>query len=414
MSKKFELAKEIYAENGVDVESVLKRLAKVALSIHAWQGDDVVGFENSNHALTGGCQVTGNYPGRANNADELRMDLDLTLKLIPGKKKVNLQAHQVDKMFDNVDRDEYSIDNFSTWLSWAKEQKIGLDIAPAFYSHKMLDHGMSLSHPDEKVRKFWINHGLACRKIAETFGRELGETSVVNFWMPDGSKDLVVDKFAPRQRMAESLDLCFANKIDAKFEKDAVESKLFGIGTESFTVTSNEFCLSYAMSRDKMVCLDMGHFHPTENIGDKLSSILWQMDELMLHVSRGVRWDSDHVLVLNDELLSVTRETAAYNLENRIHFALDYFDASINRVMAWVIGARNFQKALLIGMLEPINKLKTLENSFAYGARLAAIEDAKTLPWGIVWDYYCEINNVPKDFVSIINSYEKDVQLKRR
>lgn len=414
IDKAFELAKEIYLERGVDVDGALNRLDKIKISIHAWQGDDVVGFENTNHALTGGCQVTGNYPGRARNSEELRQDLDLALSLIPGSHKVNLQAHQVDNVRKNQDRDTYDIDNFSDWLSWAKDKQIPLDIAPAFYSHEKLEHGMSLSHPDKSIREFWINHGIACRHIAAKFGEELKSPSIVNFWMPDGSKDLVVDRFSPRKRMAESLDACFQEVINPAFERDAVESKLFGIGTESYTVTSNEFCLSYAMKAKKMVCLDMGHFHPTENVGDKLSAILWEMPELMLHVSRGVRWDSDHVTIINDDLLSVAREAVANNLENRIHFALDYFDASINRVAAWSIGARSFQKALLIGLLEPTKELAKLENSFDYSSRLAAIESSKELPWGIIYNYYCQSKGLDADFMPIIKSYEKQVQDKRK
>jgi len=415
MSKAFELAKEMYAAKGVDVEQALAKLDQVVISLHAWQGDDVIGFENVQHAHTGGCQVTGNYPGRARTANELRQDLDLVLKLLPGTQKVNLQAHQVDRVLPGQDRDSYTLENYSDWLSWAQSQKIGLDIAPAFYSHPKLDHGFSLSHPDKKIRKFWINHGIAVRKVAAELGKKLKTPSIVNFWMPDGSKDLVVDRYSPRIRMRDSLDECFAPELPAKYTRDAVESKLFGIGTESYTVTSNEFCLAYAMRRNKMVCFDMGHFHPTESVGDKLSAIFCEMKEVMLHVSRGVRWDSDHVLVINDDLLNVAREAAAYDYLNKIHYSLDYFDASINRIAAMVIGCRAFQKSLLIALLEPYKKLEGFEKSFDYTSRLAEIDNCKNLPWGIIWDHYCMTHNVPggTDYMSEIKAYEKKVLLAR-
>ena len=415
IEKAFEMACEKYASYGVDVKAALAALDKIALSIHAWQGDDVVGFENINHALTGGCQVTGNYPGRARNSEELRQDLDLALALIPGKHRVNLQGHQVDKMIPGVDRDAFTLENFSGWLDWAKDKKIGMDIAPAFYSHKLLDNGLSLSHPDQAIREFWINHGIACRKIGAEFGKVLGSPAIVNFWAPDGFKDKPADAFAPRQRLAESLDKCFAEKIDSAFERDAVEAKLFGIGTESCTVGSHEFYMLYAPSRQKMLCLDSGHFHPTESIGEKLSAIFTFMDEILLHVSRGVRWDSDHVTTLNDELLAIARESVAYGYSSKIHYALDYFDASINRVAAWVIGARSFQMALLMALLEPHKMLTGAENSFDFTTRLALQETAKTLPWGAVWDYYCLQNNVPTgwDYMDTIKKYEKEVLLNR-
>lgn len=411
----YKYACEKYAEYGVDVAAAVAALEKISLSIHAWQGDDVVGFENTNHALTGGCQVTGNYPGRARNSEELRQDLDLALSLIPGKHRVNLQGHQVDKMFPGVDRDAFTIDNFSGWLDWAKDKKIGMDLAPAFYSHPKLDNGLSLSHPDKGIREFWINHGIACRKIGAEFGKALGTPCIANFWAPDGFKDKPADAFAPRQRLAESLDACFAEKIDPAYNRDAVEAKLFGIGTESCTVGSHEFYMLYAPSRQKMLCLDAGHFHPTESIGEKLSAIFTFMDEILLHVSRGVRWDSDHVTALNDELLAIARESVVYGYSDKIHYALDYFDASINRVAAWVIGARSFQMALLIALLEPHKQLLEVENAFDFTTRLAMQENAKSLPWGAVWDYFCAKNNVPLNlgYMSAIKDYEKKVLINR-
>ena len=411
----YKLACEKYAEYGVDVASAIDALKKISLSIHAWQGDDVVGFENTNHALTGGCQVTGNYPGRARNSEELRKDLDLALSLIPGKHRVNLQGHQVDKMLPGVDRDAFTIENFSGWLDWAKDKGIGMDLAPAFYSHPKLDNGLSLSHPDKGIREFWINHGIACRKIGAEFGKALGTPCVSNFWAPDGFKDMPVDRFGARMRLAESLDACFAEAIDPAFERDAVEAKLFGIGTESCTVGSHEFYMLYAPSRNKMLCLDSGHFHPTESIGEKLSAIFTFMDEILLHVSRGVRWDSDHVTAINDELMMIARESVAYGYSDKIHYALDYFDASINRVAAWVIGARSFQMALLISLLEPKKMLMDAESKFDFTSRLALQETAKSLPWGAVWEYFCASSNVPtgNQYMSVIKEYEKAVLLNR-
>ena len=407
--KSFEIAKEIYAEHGVDVFNAMKQLEGIPLCIHAWQGDDVVGFENTNHALTGGCQVTGNYPGRARTSNELRADLDLALKLIPGHHKVGLQAHQVDNLEPGQDRDSFTIENFSGWLDWAKDKKIGLDIAPAFYSHPKLDHGFSLSHPDEGIRKFWIEHGKAVRTIGADFGRVLGMPAVCNFWIPDGFKDTPADRYSPRRRLLESLDACFEEKLPASLELDAVESKLFGIGTESYTTGSNEFYMLYASSRGKMPCFDSGHFHPTESVADKISAVFCMVDEILLHVSRGVHWDSDHVLVMNDELLSIARESIAYGFQNKIHFALDYFDASINRIAAWVIGSRNLQKALLTALLEPREEIMGFEREWNFSSRLAAQEEAKALPWSAVWEYFCMKNNVPggTGYLAPIRNYEK-------
>ncbi len=410
IERAFELAREIYAEQGVDVDAALDTLRKTPLGIHAWQGDDVTGFEDSGSALTGGCQVTGNYPGRARTADELRADLDLALKLIPGRHRVGLQGHQVDRMFPGVDRDGFTAANFSTWLEWAEKKGIGLDIAPAFYSHPKLDCNLSLSHPDAGIRRFWIDHGRACRRIGAEFGRRLDSPAVCNFWAPDGFKDTPADRFTPRKRLAESLDLCFEEQIAPEFERDAVESKLFGIGAESCTVGSHEFYMLYAPSRNKMLCFDSGHFHPTESVADKLSAVFCFHSEILLHVSRGVRWDSDHVLALNDELLSIAREAAAYGYLDKIHLALDYFDASINRIAAWVIGSRNTQKALLVALLEPA-KARKLEAEKNFTGRLAAQEEAKSLPWGAVWDHFCETENVPLNFsfMDEIGTYEKRV-----
>ncbi len=405
----FEDACSVYAEHGVEVKEALNKLAKIPISLHAWQGDDVSGFEGTNHALSGGCQVTGNYPGRARNAEELRADLDLAMSLIPGTKRVNLQAHQVDRMFSGVDRDTFTIENFSSWLDWAAEHGIGMDIAPAYYSHPKFDNGFSLSHPDSGIRRFWIDHGRAVRRIGAEFGKKLGTPAVCNFWVPDGFKDTPADKLAFRLRLSESLDATFAEVIDEKYELDAVESKLFGIGTESYTTGSHDFYLMYAAQNKKLICLDTGHFHPTESIADKISSIVTRQGRILLHLSRGIRWDSDHVIVLNDELLSIGRETVMCSNGGNIHVALDYFDASINRVAAWVIGTRNILKSLLVGLLEPVQKIRELENEFDFTARLAMEEEFKTLPWCAVWEYFCLTNDVPggTGYLKPIRDYEK-------
>ncbi len=413
--KAFELACEIYNEHGVDPKQAIEALSKIPISIHAWQGDDVCGFENTTHALTGGCQVTGNYPGRARTAAELRKDLDVAMRLIPGTLRVCLQGHQVDKMFPGVDRDAFTIENFSEWLEWAGNRKLGLDIAPAFYSHPKLDHGLSLSHPDPEIRRFWIEHGKAIRRIGAEFGKALGTPAVCNFWAPDGFKDAPADRLSPRLRLGESLDAVFSEQIDERYELDAVESKLFGIGVESCTVGSHEFYLMYAANRNKLICLDSGHFHPTESIADKLSAIVSRQGRILLHVSRGVHWDSDHVVLLNDELLQIGRETVFCAKNNNIHICLDYFDASINRIAAWVVGSRNMLKSLLIALLEPAGELCALENKWDFSGRLALQEKVKTLPWSAVWQYFCETNRMPDDYAVMneIRAYEKTVLTER-
>ncbi|MBO5991374.1 MAG: L-rhamnose isomerase, partial [Lentisphaeria bacterium] len=322
-----------------------------------------------------------------------------------------LARNQFENKIPGVDRDGFTIEHFSNWLAWAKEKNIGLDIAPCYYSHPKLDHGLSLSHPDAGIRKFWIDHGKAIRRIGEEFGKTLGTPAVCNFWMPDGFKDIPADRYAPRLRLAESLDTIFSDKIDEKYLLDAVESKLFGIGVESCTVGSHDFYLMYAAQNNKLICLDSGHFHPTESIADKLSAIVARQGRILLHVSRGVRWDSDHVILLNDELLSIAREAAVYGFIDKIFFCLDYFDASINRIGAMVVGARNMQKALLIALLEPTALLKKEEDAWDFTSRMARQEEIKTLPWSAVWRYYCESENIPDDFsfMQEIKEYEKKI-----
>ena len=412
--KLYQLASELYAAHGVDTEKALAALEAIEIGIHAWQGDDVTGFEQSGNALTGGCQVTGNYPGCARTAAELMADLDYTLALLPGRHRVGLQGHEVDKMFPGVDRDAFTIENFSGWLGWAKSKKIGLDIAPAFYGHPKLDNSLSLAHPDRGIREFWINHGLRCREIGAAFGKALGTPAVVNFWAPDGFKDTPADRMAARKRLMASLDACFEPRFSEKYERDAVEAKLFGIGVESCTVGSHEFYLLYAATRGKMCCFDTGHFHPTEVVSDKLSAYFCMLDEVLLHVSRGVRWDSDHVTVLNDELLALARESLAASKGKKIHYMLDYFDASINRLAAWVIGARDFRKALLIALLEPKEGAEA-EKKLDYTARLASQEAARTLPWGAVWQEFLDRSGVPDDFqvLQVLRDYEKRVLSRR-
>ncbi len=415
VSKIYECAREIYGECGINTDAVLARLAEMPLSIHAWQGDDVVGFESTGHSLTGGCQVTGNYPGRARTSDELRKDIEQALGLIAGKRlRVCLQGHEVDKVFPGKDRDAFTLDNFSGWLDWAAEKGLGMDIAPAYYSHPKLDMGLSLSHPDAAIRRFWIDHGKACRRIGAEFGKRLGTPAVCNVWVPDGFKDIPADRRAPRERLLESLDATFEEKFPETQLLDAVESKLFGIGVESYTVGSNDFYLTYAATHNKLICFDTGHFHPTESIADKLSAICSQNGRILLHISRGVRWDSDHVILLDDPLLDLARESLRNYNGSNIFFTLDYFDASINRIAAWTIGTRCWQKALLIAMLEP-KGLDEDEYKGDFTARMARREAIKVLPWGAVWAQFCEQNNIPqdKDVLAPIRKYEKDVLLAR-
>jgi len=410
----YKSAKELYAKLGVDTDKVLEKLAKVKISMHCWQGDDNRGFLKMSQSVSGGIQVTGNHPGAATTADELRADLDKAFSMIPGKHKLNLHAKYADTE-ENVDFDELEPRHFENWVSWAKKNGYGLDFNPTCFSHPKSDSGFTLSNADEDIRKFWVKHCIASRKIGEYFGKELGQKCVTNYWIPDGYKDIPVDRLAPRQRLEKSLDEIFAGDIDEKNNLNAVESKLFGIGSESYVVGSHEFYMGYAMKNNKAVCLDVGHFHPTETISNKISSVLMFTDELMLHVSRPVRWDSDHVVIMDDELVEIAHELVRNNLIERTHIGLDFFDASINRVAAWVIGTRNMQKALLRAMLEPVDMLKKAELDEDYTTRLAMLEELKSYPFGAVWDYFCEKMGVPvrEDWLAEVKQYEKDVQLKR-
>ena len=414
IEKAYELAKEQYAAIGVDTDAVLEQLQKAVISMHCWQGDDVGGFLFKDIALSGGIQTTGNYPGKANTAEELRADINKAMSLIPGRQKLNLHAIYADTA-EKVDLDALEPHHFESWVQWAKEQKTGLDFNPTCFSHPMADFGFTISSADKAVRDFWIRHCKQSRKIANYFGEQLGETAVTNFWFPDGYKDIPIDREAPRYRMMTALDEVFADQYDEKYTRDALESKVFGIGAESYTVGSNEFCLGYAVSRRKMYCLDAGHFHPTEVISDKIPSTLLFTDRLLLHVSRPVRWDSDHVVIMDDELLAIAQSLVRTGLIDRTYIGLDFFDASINRIAAWVIGTRNMQKALLRAKLEPTEALKKIELEGDYTARLALTEEYKTYPFGAVWDYFCFKNNVPvqANWLAEVRRYEKEVLAKR-
>lgn len=414
VTKRYEEAKEIYAQLGVDTEEALQRLDNIKLSMHCWQGDDVIGFLNPTGALTGGIMATGNYPGAARTPAELRQDAEKAFSLIPGKHKFNLHAIYLDTD-ENVDLNEIEPKHFEPWVEWAKEQGLGLDFNPTFFSHPMMKNDMTLSHPDKEVRDFWIEHGKRCRKISEYFGKELGQTSIDNFWVPDGMKDNPIDRYSPRKRLMESYDEIFKEKIDERFTQDAVESKLFGIGVEAYTAGSHEFYMGYGLTRDKLICLDAGHFHPTEVISNKLTSLALFSKGIMLHVSRPVRWDSDHVVIMDDELQEITKELVRNDLLGKTNIGLDFFDATINRIAAWVIGMQNTQKALLKALLEPTQELKDMELDFDYTSRLAYTEQLKDYPYADVWNYYCYKNDVPVglDWFKEVKNYEKEVLLKR-
>jgi L-rhamnose isomerase len=407
----YTLARETFAHSGVDSDSAMKRLSKIPISLHCWQGDDVGGFENSGSELGGGLAVTGNYPGKARTPEELRRDLEKTYSLLPGKHRLNLHAFYAETGGRRVERNELAPEHFRGWIDWAKTQKLGLDFNPTYFSHPKAADGFTLSHPDKGIRQFWIEHGIACRKIGAAMGKALGTTCVTNVWIPDGFKDTPVDRKGPRERLTESLDAIFTPSISAKYNLDAVEPKLFGIGSESYVAGSHEFYLGYAVRNKKLLCLDAGHFHPTETIADKISAVLSSLDEILLHVSRGVRWDSDHVVILNNDLEAIAQELVRGNFLNRTHIGLDYFDASINRVAAWTIGARSMIKALLMALLEPIEKLREAEANGDFTARLALLEGAKTLPYGAVWDAYCESQGVPGEpaWLAEVKRHEKEV-----
>lgn len=413
--KRYDLAKQQYSEMGIDADEAIRKLSTIAISLHCWQGDDVGGFENKSGLNGGGIMATGEYPGKARNANELRMDLDKALSLIPSKHRLNLHAIYAETGNKHICRNKLEPKHFSGWVDWAKNKGLKLDFNGTFFSHPKAQSGFTLASPDEGIRKFWVEHGIACRKIGEYFGRELGNACVTNIWVPDGYKDIPADRKSPRQRLRKSLDEILAEKIDSKYNLDAVEPKLFGIGSESYVAGSYDFYLGYAVENKLLLCLDTGHFHPTEVISDKISSVLTFLDEILLHVSRGVRWDSDHVVILDNELMSLARELVSGDFLSRVHIGLDFFDASINRIAAWVIGARCMLKALLFALLEPTDTLKAAEASGDFTTRLALMEELKTMPFGAVWDYYCISSGVPAGlkWIDEIESYEKDVLAKR-
>lgn len=415
IDRAYALARERYASVGVDTEEALAKLSKVQISLHCWQGDDVGGFEQLGHQLGGGLAVTGNYPGKARTPEELRADLDQALGLIPGKHRLNLHAFYGEFGGKKVDRDEIGPEHFSRWIAWAKAKGLGMDFNPTYFAHPDASSGFTLAHRDRATRRFWIEHGIRCREIGAAMGKALRTPCITNFWVPDGYKDVPVDRRGPRERLAESLDAIFEKPISEKLNKDAVEPKLFGLGSESYVAGSHEFYMGYAITRKKMLCLDAGHFHPTESIADKISSVLQYIPELLLHVSRGVRWDSDHVVTWTDDLQSIAREIVVHGYGRRVHIGLDYFDATINRVAAWVIGARATLRALLAAFLEPEELLRQAEEQGDHTARLAFQEEIRNLPLPAVWDWHCETNSVPvgEAWLAQVRRYEADVQSRR-
>ena len=413
--KNYESAKVDYAKYGIDTERALEILSNVPISIHCWQGDDVVGFD-SKEALSGGIQTTGNYPGKATTPDELMADLDKVFSLVPGKKKLNLHAcYAIFEEGEYVNRDKLLPKHFAKWVKFAKERGMGIDFNPTFFAHPMVKDNLTLSSPDETVRKFWIEHGKACLKIAEYFATETGEPSVINFWIPDGYKEIPADRLGPRARFKASLDEILDTPYDKSKVYVTLESKVFGIGLESYTVGSAEFCLSYSASKGITPLMDNGHYHPTEVVSDKISSLLLFNEKIALHVTRSVRWDSDHVVILDDETKEIAKEIVRNDALDRVFIALDYFDASVNRIAAWTVGIRNMQKALLSALLLPSNTLKGYQDKADYTKMLAMSEEFKTFPFGDVWDEYCEREGVPvgPDWIKEVEIYEAEVLSKR-
>jgi L-rhamnose isomerase len=415
IEKAYAAAQERYTAFDVNTDAALARLARIPVSLHCWQGDDVGGFENAGIELGGGLAVTGNYPGKAGTPAELQSDFELALSMIPGRHRFNLHAIYADTSGRRVDRNEVGPEHFAGWIDWAKALKIGLDFNPTYFAHPLAQDGFTLAHQDPSVRRFWIDHGIACRRIGAAMGKALGTPCVTNVWIPDGYKDLPIDRKGPRERLAVSLDEMFSEVVDPQHNLDAVEAKLFGIGSESYVVGSHEFYLGYAIRNNVLLCLDTGHFHPTETVSDKLSSVFMWLDEVLLHVSRGIRWDSDHVVILSDELAEIAQELTRGDYLDRVHIGLDFFDASINRIAAWVIGTRAMIKALLMSLVEPTGMLRALENSGDYTGRLAVLEELKTMPLGAIWDFYCMRSGVPvgTGWLDSVRKYETEVLARR-
>ena len=410
------LARQRYAEFGLDTDQAIQKLSGISISLHCWQGDDVGGFENTAGELGGGLAATGNYPGKARNANELRQDLDVAYRLVPGSHRLNLHAIYAETHGMKVERDQLMPEHFAAWMDWARANRHGIDFNPTLFSHPLAANGLTLSSHDPAIRRFWVDHCISCRKIGAAFGRTLGSPAVTNIWIPDGYKDTPADRLGPRQLLMESLDQVMAEKIDPSFNLDAVEGKLFGLGSESYVVGSHEFYLGYALSRRTLLTLDSGHFHPTETIADKITSTLLYLDEILLHVSRGVRWDSDHVVILNDDLEAIMREIIRGNFLKQVHIGLDYFDASINRIAAWVIGMRSAQQALLKALLEPHDSLVQLETKGDFTGRLFLLEELKSQPFAPVWEMFCLQSGVPVGdaVINEIRAYETSELSKRQ
>ena len=406
-------AKEMYAKIGVDTEKAIKTLKNISISIHCWQGDDVMGFDNKG-ALSGGIQATGNYPGRARNPEELMADIDKVLSLVGGKNKLNLHAsYAIFEDGEFADRDKIQPKHFKKWVDFAKERGMGLDFNPTFFSHDMVKDNLTLSSPDEQVRKFWIEHGKRCVEIAEYFANELGQPCVLNFWIPDGYKDIPADRLSPRRRFKESLDEILSIPYNREKVLVTLESKVFGIGMESYTVGSAEFCLSYSAANGIVPLMDNGHYHPTEVVSDKISSLLLFNEKVALHVTRPVRWDSDRVVLLDDETREIAKEIVYQNATDRVLIATDYFDASINRISAWVTGIRNVQKALLYALLSPMDKMKQLQENSELTDLMVLNENLKTMPFGAVWSQYLKECEVEEDYLTEVKEYEKEILVRR-
>ncbi len=412
--KNYESAKVQYAKYGIDTEKAMETLAKVPVALHCWQGDDVVGFD-SDSALSGGIQTTGNYPGKARTPDELMADIEKVFSLVPGTKKLNVHACYA-IIDDGADRDSIEPKHFAKWVELAKKHNVGIDFNPTFFSHPMVKDNLTLSSPDEETRKFWIKHGIACLKISEYFANETGVPTVMNIWIPDGYKEVPTDREGPRARFKDSLDQILATTYDKSKVYVTLESKVFGIGLESYTVGSAEFCLSYSTQKGITPLMDNGHYHPTEVVSDKIPSLLLFNEKIALHVTRCVRWDSDHVVLFDDETKEMAKEIVRNDALDRVFIALDYFDASINRIAAWTTGARNMQKALLFALLLPNEKLKEYQDSADYTKMLAVSEEFKTFPFGDIWDEYCERQNVPvgMKWIEEVDVYEAEVLSKRK
>ncbi len=413
--QRYESAKEIYKNIGVDTEEVLERLKKVAISLHCWHGDDVSGFEGGGQ-LSGGIQATGNYPGKAGNPEELMADIDKALSLIPGTHRINLHAnYAIFEPGEQVDRDKLEPKHFAKWVEFARERGLGIDFNPTYFSHPKAD-GLTLSSEDESIRKFWIDHGKACIRISEYFAKELNKPCLMNIWIPDGFKDIPADRMNPRARLKDSLDQILSIGYDKNLVNVAVESKVFGIGLEACTVGSHEFYMSYAAKNNILCLLDNGHYHPTEVVSDKIPSMLLFSEKLALHVTRPVRWDSDHVVLFDDELKEIAKEIVRCDALDRVLIGLDFFDASINRISAWVVGMRNMQKALLYAMLLPGKKLTALQNDRNFTELMMFQEELKLYPFGDVWNYFCELNQVPEkeDWFKAVKEYETEVLAKRK